>query len=153
MFAEPCRYEGEKTGCDFCKRKFKTGEPILLDRRQGLIFCSTDPSSVDSCVIHWALANGRAVSAESAEFRGGQKIPGYGGEISECSGCRREFSHGETIHLDLQRVDSARSDTRMGVAFCDNNGMPEDCLKLWKERIGQPEAVCLPEPRKFHGNT
>ncbi len=69
------------------------------------------------------------------------EMPGYGGEVCVCSGCLRLFSHQEIILIDLQQK----------IAFCKTT--VEDCIELWRERIGNPVAVHQLVERRFHGNT
>jgi hypothetical protein len=135
-------YKGEQDCCAGCRRKFPDGEIVMYEQRADLLFCQPDAGSVMNCIIRWVLKNGTMAATYSVRFsQKNEIIPGYGGQMTECSGCRKAFWHGEIFYIDLERP----------VAFCA--AKIEDCVDLWRERIGQPSAVHQAAKRRFHGNT
>ncbi len=75
-------YEGDKTACDNCDRKFEDGEIITADDK-GRIFCYSD--SEGGCLIAFVFSSGEAVfvSGNPMRFKGSKwrepanPIPNY----------------------------------------------------------------------------
>ncbi len=135
-------YSGKKTSCDFCRTAFVRDQSILYDKDHDLAFCMNKPNlSSPSCITRWVMESGRTSMAQAMTFNGSPIIPEYGGEILSCSGCDQIFTFREIIQVDLDR----------NIALC--TATLEDCVDLWKSKIGQMEAVYQVQPYRFHGNT
>lgn len=135
-------YKGVQDCCVWCKRKFSEKEIVMLEERYDLLFCRPGPDPSLNCMIRWVMSHGKTTAVEAVLFNKNQEsIPGYGGKVDKCSGCQKPFWHGEVMYIDLLA----------GVAFCAFN--VEDCVDLWRDRIGNPSAVHQAEKRRFHGNT
>lgn len=73
-------YDGNKSACDNCLRKFNKGENISVDRNYGFVFCYSD--AYGGCVPAYAFATGRVIIATSMQFGEGnlsneERAPNY----------------------------------------------------------------------------
>ncbi len=135
-------YKGEQDCCTSCRRKFFDKEVVMYDNRSDLLFCQPEAGSVMNCIIQWVLRSGVMAATYSVHFhKKAKEIPGYGGQMTECSGCRKLFWRGEIFYLDVA----------WPVVFCA--AYIEDCVDKWRDRIGQPSAVHQAKRYRFHGNT
>lgn len=61
-------YQGEKSQCDFCGKKFMFADVILFSADKNLVFCYPDDGVIAHCLTEWVSKNGQAVSAEPVKF-------------------------------------------------------------------------------------
>lgn len=61
-------YQGQKTQCDFCGKKFMYADVILFSATKNLVFCYPDDEAITQCLTQWVLKNGQAVYAEPVKF-------------------------------------------------------------------------------------
>ncbi len=72
-------YQGFKTQCDNCNRKFTPGE-VISESREGLVFCYSDGQG--GCVIGYTMSTGKMMVGEPVRFTTqilppGERTPNY----------------------------------------------------------------------------
>lgn len=59
-------YEGAKKTCTYCRRPFKEGEMVSVDKENDLVFCYSDGDG--GCGIAYVFSSGKSLACDPMKF-------------------------------------------------------------------------------------
>ena len=67
-------YNGNKTQCDTCDKRFNLGDVVFVDMDQKLIFCHSGAAGGCVCIMHFSFLRGKGVAALAMQYGSDQPL-------------------------------------------------------------------------------